>query len=81
MPNLRRLDVTDLPYISQSASEHFTYADLCHCSEIWRATQVENVPREAETYGAMAQLCELVLEPVLRKFTKWSSHMGAQDRK
>jgi hypothetical protein len=52
-----------LPDLEEPASAHFTFADLCHCSETWRRTGVANTPREPETYAAIAQLCAQVLEP------------------
>lgn len=57
-----------LPELMDHASKHFTYADICHCSETWRHTQVDNVPHEPETYRAIAKLCETILEPVVAKF-------------
>ena len=64
----QRRDVADLPDLHELASEHFTYADLCHCSETWRLTGVENAPQTLETYRAISELCENVLEPVEAKF-------------
>lgn len=64
----RRRDVADLPDLHELASEHFTYADLCHCSETWRRTGIENAPQALETYQAISELCENVLEPVEAEF-------------
>ncbi|WP_068110649.1 hypothetical protein [Tropicimonas marinistellae] len=57
-----------LPDLQELASEHFTYADLCHCSDTWRKTRIENVPQEPETYHAISELCEKVLEPIAKEF-------------
>jgi len=65
---LRRRDVTDLPKLHELASDHFTYADLCHCSDTWRRTGVENAPQELDTYRAISELCAKVLEPVEKEF-------------
>lgn len=57
-----------LPALEAHASEHFTYAELCHCSEAWRRTRVDNSPRQAATYEAIGLLCQDVLEPALAEF-------------
>lgn len=66
--SLQRPNVFNLPELKDYASKHFTYADICQCSETWRQTQVDNVPREPETYRAISELCETILEPVLAEF-------------
>ncbi|WP_430425090.1 hypothetical protein [Phenylobacterium sp.] len=56
------------PDLDARASTNFTFADLCHCSDTWRRTEVANTPREPETYAALRQLCEVILEPALAAF-------------
>lgn len=56
--------MADLPDLHELASEHFTYTDLCHCSETWRKTGVENAPQALESYWAISEHCENILEPV-----------------
>ena len=58
----------DLPDLQELASKNFSYADLCQCSDTWRNSQIENVPRELETYHAISELCQQILEPVLTEF-------------
>lgn len=57
-----------LPDLDERASAHFTYRDICHCGDTWRRLQVDNSPRELETYQAIARLCEDVLEPLVQEF-------------
>lgn len=64
----QRLKLVDLPDLQELASKNFSFADLCQCSETWRNSQVENVPRELETYRAISDLCQQILEPVLTEF-------------
>lgn len=60
--------MSELPHLNGPASEHFTYRDLCHCGVTWQRTRIDNVPTAMDTYGAIARLCNDVLEPVLRTF-------------
>jgi hypothetical protein len=60
--------VFNLPELTDHASKHFTYADICQCSETWRRTLLDNAPRELETYRAISKLCETILEPVVEEF-------------
>ena len=57
-----------LPDLDERASAHFTYRDICHCGETWRRLQVDNRPRELETFQAIARLCADVLEPLVQEF-------------
>ncbi len=50
------------------ASRHFTYRDLCECSEAWRRTRVENRPAAEETYAAIESLARAVLDPLVDRF-------------
>lgn len=58
----------DLPSLDDAASRHFTYRDLCECSDSWRRLRPENRPQAIETYGAIAALCREVLDPVVDRF-------------
>ncbi|GLS00430.1 hypothetical protein GCM10007859_04360 [Brevundimonas denitrificans] len=54
--------------LDAAASRHFTYRDLCECSEAWRRTRVDNQPRSEETYRAMEALAREVLDPLVERF-------------
>ena len=59
-------------------SANFSAADLLEAGETWRETQVANAPIEPETWEALKQLCEKILEPVQPHFAadtdaRWSS--------
>jgi hypothetical protein len=57
-----------LPSLQAKASRHFTFEDLCHCGDTWRAARVENIPQEHATYEAIARLCVEILDPVFEAF-------------
>ncbi len=63
-----------IPSLSDPCGEHFTYRDFIHCGETWHRLQreapgsVPNLPKQPETYAAMREICELVLDPVIRAF-------------
>lgn len=56
--------------LDAAASRHFTYRDLCECSEAWRRTRVDNQPRSADTFRAMESLAREVLDPLVDRFGK-----------
>ena len=49
-------------------SLNFTAADLCCAGETWERTRIRNVPEQAESWEALAELCETILEPVAEHF-------------
>ena len=49
-------------------SPNFTAADLCCAGETWQRTRIRNVPEQAESWEALAGLCETILEPVTAYF-------------
>lgn len=57
-----------LPALDDAASRHFSYRDVCECSETWFRTRIENRPKEADSYGAIAALCVNVLDPIVEHF-------------
>lgn len=46
----------------------FRYRDFFECSETWRATKVENVPKSERTYLAIDELVGRVLAPISEVF-------------
>ena len=57
-----------LPSIDDRCSEHFTFRQLIECGDTFKRSSVANVPREHETYAALADLANLILEPVVEYF-------------
>ncbi|MBK8628885.1 MAG: hypothetical protein IPN84_01355 [Sphingomonadales bacterium] len=49
-------------------SAHFTAADLCCAGETWQRVRIWNEPQQKETWAALEQLCETILEPVVARF-------------
>lgn len=49
-------------------SPHFSADDLLYAGETWKAHRIQNVPRQQETWDALALLCEAILEPLLDRF-------------
>lgn len=51
-------------------SANFTAADLCCAGITWQRVRIWNEPEQAETWAALEQLCETILEPVAARFGK-----------
>jgi hypothetical protein len=49
-------------------SANFSAADLLQAGETWAETRVPNTPEKPETWQALKQLCEEILEPVQAQF-------------
>jgi hypothetical protein len=49
-------------------SANFSAADLLQASKTWEETRVQNEPLKPETWKALEQLCEEILEPVQAQF-------------
>lgn len=54
--------------VEAPASDHFTYRDLCECSETWRGARLENRPQAEETFSAIEALARQVLDPLVERF-------------
>jgi hypothetical protein len=63
-----------LPSLRDPCGIHFTYRDFVRCGETWQRLEreapgsVPNLPEQPETYAAMGELCEKVLDPVVWAF-------------
>jgi hypothetical protein len=66
--------MSNIPALSDPCGEHFTYRDFIHCGETWHRLESEapgsvpNLPVQPDTYAAMREICERVLDPVIRAF-------------
>ena len=59
---------TTIPSPKAKCGELFTFDDFFVCSETQQKEQVENYPKNPETYNALADLCKEVIEPVIDYF-------------
>ena len=63
-----------LPSLRDPCGIHFTYRDFVRCGETWQRLEreapgsVPNLPEQPETYAAMGELCEKILDPVVWAF-------------
>jgi hypothetical protein len=66
--------MSKLPSLTDPCGEHFTFRDFIHCGETWHRLELEapgsvpNLPVQEETYAAMREICEKILDPVTRAF-------------
>lgn len=56
------------PNIDSPCGDNFVYRDFLECSDTWKKTHVENVPKQLETYKSIAYLCSEILDPVWKNF-------------
>ncbi len=54
--------------IDQPCGQYLTYRDLIACGETQAKTQIENIPREFDTFCALFDLATQVLDPVIDYF-------------
>jgi hypothetical protein len=72
----KRLQIVDkeilrsakIPAIDQEVGSYFTFRDLIECGETQARTGVENRPTNPNTYNALYDLCEKILDPVVEYF-------------
>jgi len=58
----------DIPNLDEQCGKHFTYRDFIECSDSWKRTQVDNTPKQPETYLAIDLLVKEILDPVTETF-------------
>ncbi|GGP44291.1 hypothetical protein GCM10009347_09780 [Shewanella algicola] len=54
--------------INGKASRHFTYADLINCGNTAQLHQIENLPKQPETWRALSALATRILDPIVDQF-------------
>jgi hypothetical protein len=54
--------------LSQQASQYFSFEQLIKCGETLALTQVDNLPKQAQTWKALSQLATQILDPVYEEF-------------
>lgn len=54
--------------LDAKCGKHLRYRDLIECGETQASTLLPNLPRQPETFAALEQLCEHVIDPIIDKF-------------
>ncbi|TVQ85565.1 MAG: DNA phosphorothioation-associated putative methyltransferase [Chromatiaceae bacterium] len=63
---LRRARTT--PSLDDPCGRFLSFRDLVHCGEIQAATGIENLPEQVDSWNALVELTEQVLDPVIDWF-------------
>lgn len=56
------------PTLDKQCSKHFKYQDFVECGETWTLHAPPNLPHEPETWQAIAQLAQEILDPIVDHF-------------
>lgn len=62
------LAACSIPELDAPCGRYFTFRDFVVCGETQKATRIANVPKNPETYNALALLARTVLDPVIDYF-------------
>lgn len=54
--------------INGKAGRHFTYADLINCGSTAQLHQLENLPKQPDTWRALSALATRLLDPIVDQF-------------
>lgn len=57
-----------IPNLDTPCGRYLTYRQLIECGETQTRTQLENLPKEADSYTALLELARNVLDPVIEYF-------------
>ena len=54
----------------KNCSKHFQFEDIYQCGETWKKIhkEIDNLPKQQETFEAIKKLCQLILDPIQDKF-------------
>ncbi|MBF0353087.1 MAG: DNA phosphorothioation-associated putative methyltransferase [SAR324 cluster bacterium] len=58
----------DLPGLDDPCGANFSYRDLIECGETQARTELPNLPQSPETYWALEEMAEKILDPVIDYF-------------
>ena len=58
----------ELPDINEYCSKNFKYRDFIECSDTYKKTLVDNIPKNIKTYNAIHVLANELLEKILNEF-------------
>ena len=65
------MDTTSgFPHPDDRCGEFFVYRDFLECSDSWKRSEVDNIPRQLDTYAAIRQMCRDILDPISEVFGK-----------
>lgn len=64
----RLVRASSIPTVEEKCGRLYNFEDLIQCGETWERTKVDNIPKQPETYNALADLARLILEPVIDYF-------------
>ena len=62
--------------LSASCSQHFKYSDFFECSTTWQKTNTDNTLLSDDTYLAIKQISQTILDPIIDKFGKLTLTYG-----
>ena len=57
-----------IPDLDAPCGKYFTFRDLIECGETQQRTGIANLPKEPDTYSALLDLAENILDPVVEYF-------------
>ena len=56
--------------INDNCSKYFRYVDFIECSDTQKKIQVDNRPKELQTYEAISHLSKTIMDPIFEHFGK-----------
>lgn len=59
-----------LPGIDDKCSRYFTWRDFIECSDTWRKSRVANTPQQPESWQALSDLAQNLLDPITENLGK-----------
>ena len=65
---LRLVPATNIPHLDEPCGQNYTFRQLIECGETWERIRIDNIPKAADTYNALAELARNVLDPVIDYF-------------
>ena len=57
-----------IPEIDSACGENFSYLDFIECGETQKKTGIENLPKNPESYNALFELSQHLLDPIIDYF-------------
>ena len=62
------IEQAQVPKVDERCGKNFKYRDFFECSNTYKNTGIENIPRELATYKSYQVLANLIIDPVIKKF-------------
>jgi hypothetical protein len=54
--------------LEEKCGRYFSFRDLIQCGETQARTGIENLPTQSESYGALRDLAECIIDPTIEQF-------------